>query len=146
MAKKVIKESVEERKNRIKGYLNGEDPVVRFVDENGMGLRHLYSEEVVLPPEYDYVEEPTRDIVKVRKGHRKYGFVHVSGRIITPCIYDRAESFSEGRAFVVDPGRFCGFIDEEGKEVIDLGAEDYNALPRFENGTKSVVRNFAFLK
>lgn len=150
MAKKVIIESVEERKDRIKGYLNGEDPVVRFVDGNGMGLRHLYSEEVVLPPEYDYVEEPTRDIVKVRKGHRKYGFVHVSGRIITPCIYDRADIFSDGRACVEEIGRFCGFINEEGKEIISLRLEDYRRtlpsgaiqyLPVFENGRAIIVKN-----
>ena len=67
MAKKVVVESVEERKNRIKAYLQGVDPAVRFVAESGMGLKRLFSEEVLLPPEYDYIEEPTRVVVKVRK-------------------------------------------------------------------------------
>lgn len=50
MTKKVVVESVEERKNRIKEYLQGVDPAVRFVAESGMGLKRLFSEEVLLPP------------------------------------------------------------------------------------------------
>lgn len=57
MAKKVVVESVEERKNRIKAYLQGVDPAVRFVAESGMGLKRLFSEEVLLPPEYDFIVE-----------------------------------------------------------------------------------------
>jgi hypothetical protein len=149
MAKKVVIESVEERKNRIKEYLQGEDPVVRFVAESGMGLKRLFSEEVLLPPEYDYIEEPTRTVVKVRKDG-KYGFTNVSGKVVTPCIYDRAESFSEGRACVEEIGRFCGFINEDGKEIISLSLEDYRRtlpsgciqyLPVFENGRAIIVKN-----
>ena len=149
MAKKVVVESDEERKNRIKAYLQGVDPAVRFVAESGMGLKRLFSEEVLLPPEYDFIEEPTRIVVKVKKDG-KYGFVHVDGRIVTPCKYNRAESFSEGRACVEEIGRFCGFINEEGKEIISLRLEDYRRtlpsgaiqyLPVFENGRAIIVKN-----
>jgi len=140
MAKKVVVESVDERKNRIKAYLQGEDPAVRFVADSGMGLKRLFSEEVLLPPEFNYIEEPTRTVLKVRKDS-KYGFVKVSGKVVTPCIYDFAESFSEGRACVKEEGRFRGFIDEDGQEVIDLGVEDNNDLPRFENGLTIIKKN-----
>ena len=126
MAKKRV-ESIEERKQRIQHYLGGDDPVVRYVEGNKMGLKRLWSEVVVVPASYDWIDVPAQHCVIVRK-KEKYGFVTRDGGLVSDCIYDRVKDFSEGRAAVYDQERFCGYIDEDGKEVINLGfiPKDFN--------------------
>ena len=54
-------ESLQEAKERVRKAFrpSDEDPVVRFIGENGkMGLRHLMSEEVVETPTQDFIEMP----------------------------------------------------------------------------------------
>ena len=54
-------ESLQEAKERVRKAFrpSDEDPVVRFIGENGkMGLRHLMSEEVVEAPTQDFIEMP----------------------------------------------------------------------------------------
>lgn len=69
MATKVAAiESLQEAKERVRKAFrpSDEDPVVRFIGENGkMGLRHLMSEKVVDAPTLDFIEMPkAEEIVK----------------------------------------------------------------------------------
>ena len=62
MAAKLAKiETLQEAKERVKKAFrpSEEDPVVRFIGENGkMGLRHIFSEEVVEAPTKDSIDMP----------------------------------------------------------------------------------------
>ena len=59
-------ESLEEAKERIhKAFRPSDsDPVVRFIGENGkMGLRHIFSEEVVEAPTQDFIDMPEAEVI-----------------------------------------------------------------------------------
>ena len=47
----------------------------------------------------------------------KYGYIDTTGKVVIPCQYDDAWSFSEGLARVWK-GEKTGFVDKNGKEVI----------------------------
>jgi hypothetical protein len=101
--------------------------------------------QVTVPLIYDYIRIAfyPAGIAFYRKND-KLGYVHKSGREITPPIYDMSfhqcgsssnmSSFSEGMAMVERDGRF-GFIDESGDEVIPL---IYDAAFPFRDGTAQV--------
>ena len=69
MATKVAAiESLQEAKERVRKAFrpSDEDPVVRFIGENGkMGLRHLMSEEVVEAPTQDFIEMPEAEEIAI---------------------------------------------------------------------------------
>jgi hypothetical protein len=53
----------------------------------------------------------------------KFGYIFSNGKIVIPCIYDRADRFSETYAPVgkmVEGSILFGFINKEGKEVIEF--------------------------
>ena len=68
MATKLSKiETLQEAKERVRKVFrpSDEDPVVRFIGENGkMGLRHLMSEEVVEAPTQDFIEMPEAEVIE----------------------------------------------------------------------------------
>lgn len=68
MATKLSKiETLQEAKERVRKVFrpSDEDPVVRFIGENGkMGLRHLISEEVVEAPTQDVIEMPEAEVIE----------------------------------------------------------------------------------
>ncbi len=68
MAKKISKtENLQEAKERVRLSFrpSEEDPIVRFIGENGkMGLRHLFSEEVVEAPTKDFIDMPEAEIIE----------------------------------------------------------------------------------
>lgn len=80
--------------------------------------------------------------------NKKYGFIDVKGRIVIPCIFDDAGSFSEGLCKVSkkdNPSRnpyyqtsSIGFIDRQGTLVIPY-SYDF-CLSDFENGYAEVTR------
>ena len=41
-----------------------EDPVVRFIENGKMGLRHIFSEEVVEAPDKDFIEMPEAEVIE----------------------------------------------------------------------------------
>ena len=143
MAKKI--ETIDERKKRIHNYLGGEDPVVRYVEGNKMGLKRLWSEAVVVPASYDWIDVPTQHCLLVRKKD-KFGYVTIDGGIVSDCIYDCARRFSEGRAAVYAKERFCGYIDEDGKEVINLGffPKDFDTVESFKSGV-AIIKKEGFV-
>lgn len=68
MAKKntVTAETLQDAKERVKMAFrpSDEDPIVRFIGENGkMGLRHIFSEEVVEAPTQDFIEMPEAEVI-----------------------------------------------------------------------------------
>lgn len=69
MAKKKLSkiETLQEAKERVKLSFcpSEEDPIVRFIGENGkMGLRHLFSEEVVEAPTKNLIDMPEAEVIK----------------------------------------------------------------------------------
>ena len=69
MAKKKLSkiETLQEAKERVKLSFrpSDEDPIVRFIGENGkMGLRHLFSEEVVEAPTKNFIDMPEAEVIK----------------------------------------------------------------------------------
>ena len=68
MAKKntVTAETLQEAKERVKMAFrpSDEDPVVRFIENGKMGLRHIFSEEVVEAPDKDFIEMPEAEVIE----------------------------------------------------------------------------------
>jgi hypothetical protein len=68
MAAKLAKiETLQEAKERVKKAFrpSDDDPIVRFIGENGkMGLRHIFSEEVVEAPDKDFIEMPEAEVIE----------------------------------------------------------------------------------
>lgn len=68
------------------------------------------------------------------KRNGMYGFVHVSGRIITPK-YSMVYDFQEGRARVKLNNRFA-YIDELGNEITEFR---YNSAQDFDKKGQAIV-------
>lgn len=68
MAKKntVTAETLQDAKERVKMAFrpSDEDPVVRFIENGKMGLRHIFSEEVVEAPTKDFIEMPEAEVIE----------------------------------------------------------------------------------
>lgn len=60
-------------------------------------------------------------------GSYKNGFIDKYGKEVIPCIYDSAESFSDGLARVVKDG-MCGFVDKNGNSTFDIKDEDVDKI------------------
>ena len=67
MAAKLAKiETLQDAKERVKMAFrpSDEDPVVRFIENGKMGLRHIFSEEVVEAPTKDFIEMPEAEVIE----------------------------------------------------------------------------------
>ena len=68
MAKKntVTAETLQEAKERVRKAFrpSDENPIVRFIENGKMGLRHLISEEVVEAPDKDFIEMPEAEVIE----------------------------------------------------------------------------------
>ena len=68
MAKKntITAEILQDAKERVKMAFrpSDEDPVVRFIENGKMGLRHIFSEEVVEAPTKDFIEMPEAEVIE----------------------------------------------------------------------------------
>lgn len=68
MAKKntITAETLQDAKERVKMAFrpSDEDPVVRFIENGKMGLRHIFSEEVVEAPTKDFIEMPEAEVIE----------------------------------------------------------------------------------
>ncbi len=80
-----------------------------FMDETG---------KIVIPCQWEEVEQFNEGLAKVKDFNGKWGFVDKTGRIVTPCKWQKAVFFSEGLAMVQNQKGKYGFIDIIGKEVI----------------------------
>ncbi|QNM15669.1 WG repeat-containing protein [Fusobacterium hominis] len=74
-------------------------------------------------------------VYQKEKDHNKFAYLNLKGQLITPYLYDDAESFSDGLA-AVKKGQKWGYINEDGQEVIDF---IFDEVFPFENGS-AVVR------
>ena len=91
------------------------------------------------------LEEVNEVKLTLKKQDGKYGFVDKSGNVVIPCIYDDADSFSEGLAWVKQNGK-TGYIDKSGNVVIpfiyDKGSSFHEGLARvYENGKYGFIDN-----
>lgn len=68
MAKKIVvtTETLQDAKERVKKAFrpSDEDPIVRFIENGKMGLRHIFSEEVVEVPTKDFIEMPEPEVIE----------------------------------------------------------------------------------
>ena len=76
------------------------------------------------------------------KSKGKFGFIDASGAIVVSCIYNDAESFSEGLAVVRNDEGTYGFINMNGKMTLPM---IYNRANSFENGIALVSKNESYL-
>lgn len=75
--------------------------------------------------------------IAIYKSDDKYGYVDKYDKKITPCIYDRADSFKDGLAHVNRGGK-GGFIDKSGKEIVPCV---YNSVHSFHDDMLRVVKD-----
>ena len=61
----ITNETLQEAKERVKKAFrpSDEDPIVRFIENGKMGLRHIFSEEVIEAPTKDYIEMPKAEVI-----------------------------------------------------------------------------------
>ena len=90
------------------------DPFMAKVKELG------YEFEVVGEVEENegtVVAEIQENVLNVVKEDGKYGFADETGKVVIPCIYNKADDFSNGMAKVKKGWKY-GFIDQTGNEII----------------------------
>jgi len=103
------------------------EKVTAFIDINS-------NELIILKDEYDKVE-PLDKYLKISKDD-KFGVVDLRGNVVVNPKYDEIELFKDGRA-KVQTGRYVGYIDENGKEVI--------ACNKYIEGT-DFYKGYAYVK
>ena len=64
----------------------------------------------------------------------KWGLMDKTGTIVTDCMYDKVEGYSEGYYQVMRNGK-AGFVDKKGKEAIPC---KYDATLKFQDGVANV--------
>src|SRR5215831_1517191 len=94
-------------------FLEGRAPVQvgkkwRFIDDTG---------EWAFEGKFGNAERLSEGLAYVIAAPRKYGFIDVNGKIAVEPKYRWAAHFSEERALVYS-GKYAGFIDKQGIEVI----------------------------
>lgn len=115
--------------------LKSHHEIVTFWQGDKMGLKHLDG-NVVVPGEYDIVQNYSEGMAAVCKGNR-WGYVDSFGNNIIPCLYhsrlfydngvmdgwgeygapDEANDFHEGLVMIMKNGK-AGFLDKQGKVAI----------------------------
>ncbi len=82
-------------------------------------------------------ESSEEGLYKVRNKYEKHGFVNRFGKEVIPLVYDYANDFSEGLAYVKKNGKY-GFINKSGDVVIPLIYDDATS---FKNGKVEVKKD-----
>lgn len=124
---------------------------VEIVDFNFDGLGYISKEGkiIVNPRLYDEAGTPSEGLIPVCQydekspddlsniHERKWGFVDIEGKEITPIIYSEVLRFSHGLAAVQKDGKW-GFIDKTGKTIIPF---EYDNAFNFDRGLARVTKN-----
>ena len=76
----------------------------------------IITDAVWIKPDFSGYSEGYHIIVQMIDGQRKLGYLDNSGSLAIPCVFDDADDFDNGLAFV-RIGNRCGYIDENGREV-----------------------------
>lgn len=96
--------------------------------------------EIIINPQFDNVENfiDGRALVRLNE-NGKYGYIDSKSDFVIKPIYNEAQSFSEGLALVLtgyskENYPNYGFIDKNGKLIINLGLGGGLIEPKFHNG------------
>jgi hypothetical protein len=152
MAKKAVitNETLQEAKERVKKAFrpSDEDPIVRFIENGKMGLRHIFSEEVIEAPTKDYIEMPEaevipeavweRDAIRQRCNRKMHDLLYQLGenykyeydgneQYYPP--FDNYQKFKEKES-----GKF-GIVSDKGEIVIPPVYSDLNYMSWFDKKT-----------
>jgi len=80
---------------------------------------------------YHYIHAFSEDLALVELGN-KNGYIDLLGDVVIPLVYDDAEPFSEGLAFVRDDDFNAHFIDRKGNKV--LSSKEWIMAGGFKDG------------
>ena len=95
---------------------------------------------VISEPEWDQWSSSSTSfdgLIRVNDSLGKYGFIDLTGKLVIPCEYDYANSFSEGYTVVEVDDKY-GFIDTKGSYVVDPQWDDASS---FSNEIACVKKN-----
>ena len=149
MAKKKLSkiETLQEAKERV--WLSfrpsEEDPIVRFIGENGkMGLRHLFSEEVVEAPTKNFIDMPEAEVIKPNRwdlndrdrfNHQEANYKKAIEAAATLLSKDHSsiDKFSKtyppfDSLFICTINKKVGVVNMEGKIVLPAEYDDLDVV------------------
>lgn len=92
------------------------------VEEKSGQFGILFMEGTYIKLEDDVKDVATcsRGLFRIRNEAGKYGYLDYWGRLVIPCIYDRAELFLYGPIAEVSKDGKAGCIDPQGREIIPV--------------------------
>ena len=115
---------------------NVKEPILRPYESNGKwGFIDLNTGEVVIPPQWNNVDEFNDGLAAVNDENDKCGFIDETGKLAIYCNWKECREFSEGLAAVCDESEKWGFIDKTGKVVIPC---KWNSANEFKDGFAQV--------
>lgn len=94
---------------------------------------------LTIKPQFDYAQSFQNSGLAVVERDRKQGLIDSFGRYVVKPKYETILDFSEGRAVVLDKGRFK-IIDEGGREVT---SKDYSFISNFSDGRAYFVAEYS---
>lgn len=110
------KEPAERTTKKVPKPNHGSSHITKINVSNQYGYIYTNGGDIIVPPIYDETGASWSDgCIKVKEG-KKWGYYDLKGNQITPCIYDKAEDFVNGKAVVTKDGRKFT-IDKTGKEI-----------------------------
>ncbi|MBR1544389.1 MAG: WG repeat-containing protein [Alphaproteobacteria bacterium] len=118
---------------------NVEDEFVRVVKDNKWGVAKKKNGELVIPMEYDYIDNFYEGYAVVKKDE-DYGTVDEKFNIVIQPKWKNISPFHLGYAVVVAPNGKSGVIDVNGKVIIAPLYYDYISL--FDNNFVARAENF----
>lgn len=83
----------------------------------------IITDAIWIKPDFSSYSEGFHIVVQTVDGQRKLGYLNNSGVLALPCVFDVADDFEDGLAYV-RIGNRCGYIDEEGREVYFWESEE----------------------
>lgn len=109
------------------------------VVRNSKGLFGLVDQKgvEVIEPSFNAMlyEGPNDGILGVSLDGKKWGYVHISGRVVVPFLYEKVYPFSEGYGVIYDKKR-CAMVDVEGKIIVPF---IFDIIYPIKNGFAEVV-------
>ena len=95
--------------------------------ERRYGLVNLQGDIITdakwIKPDFSSYSEGYHIVVQMIDGQRKLGYLNNNGALAIPCIFDDANDFENGLAYVRIGSR-CGYIDVDGREVYFWESEE----------------------
>ena len=83
----------------------------------------IITDAIWIKPDFSSYSEGFHIVVQMVDGQRKLGYLNNSGVLTLPCVFDVADDFEDGLAYV-RIGNRCGYIDEAGREVYFWESEE----------------------